>query len=192
MRAGLLMTGFALLLAGCGQGGEEKANVASGDTNVAASASSGSLATILGSDQRFAGLVQAAGMNPVLEGKEPYTVLAPTAEALQALPSGTLERLQQPAARAELTALLRRHILPGTIMAADLNRAVETGQGKATLASMAGDPLTVTREGQTLVIADSSGAKVRLVGNEEPASNGVVHRIDAVLPAPDNIGSGTN
>ncbi|GAA4008969.1 hypothetical protein GCM10022280_02210 [Sphingomonas swuensis] len=187
MRARLIVLGTtALLLAACGQGGEGNNAVANGgaEGSNAAAPAAGNLAAVLGTDPRFTALVAAAGMTPVFEGKTPYTVLAPTSQALDALPAGTLERLQQPAGKAELTGLLRRHVLPGTILAADLTRAVESGGGKATLASMAGDPLTVTRSGNGLKIADSSGKGAMIVGGERIASNGVVHTIDAVLPAP--------
>jgi uncharacterized surface protein with fasciclin (FAS1) repeats len=181
MRSLLVATG-ALLLAACGQ--ERSGNEAQGNAVVAEPGKrEGSLASLLAAEPRFVALVRAAGMEPVLEGREPYTVLAPTAAALDALPPGTLERLQQPAARAELTGLLRRHILPGTVTQADLLAAVKGAGGTATLASMAGDPLTVSREGGGLRIADSN-TSARLVGPESRASNGVIHRIDAVLPAP--------
>lgn len=185
MRAGTIVLPLALLLAACGQGGGEAAteNQAAG-TKAGGAEASGTLASALGQGSPLATLIAAAGMQPVLEGKEPYTVLAPSQQAIQALPAGTLDRLQQPQAKPELTALLRRHILPGTITAADLAKAVESGQGKATLATMAGDPLVVTRQGDAFRIADSNGTSVGLVGNEQVASNGVVHQIDGVLPAP--------
>jgi uncharacterized surface protein with fasciclin (FAS1) repeats len=181
VRKGLPLIAAALLLAGCG-GQSDEGNEANGSTNQAQSESQSgdqTLAALLAADPRFMGLVQAAGMTKVLEGREPYTVLAPTSEALDALPAGTLERLQQPAARSELTGLLRRHILPGTITRADIDRALQGGSGNVSLASMAGDPLSVRREGNALRIGDST-----LVGEESRAKNGVVHRIDRVLAAP--------
>lgn len=185
MRGSFVIGTAALLLAACSQTTDDNASGNAAAANEQGSASpQGTLASVLGSDQRFTALVNAAGMQKVLEGKAPYTVLAPTAQALDALPAGTLERLQSVEGRPELTALLRRHILPGTILAADLQRAVEAGKGKATLATMAGEPLTVARDGQALTISDGKGATVRVTGNEQVASNGVIHRIDGVLPAP--------
>ncbi len=185
----------ALLLAACGQGtGGDNVTAAAPERAGADSAkeAEGRLAGVLGGDPRFTALLAAAGMTPVLEGKEPYTVLAPTAQALDALPAGSIERLSQPDARVELTGLLRRHILPGTILADDLAKAVAAGGGKATVASLAGEPLTVTRDGSGFRIADSSGKGARIAGNQRMASNGVIHDIDAVLPAPTRTGSETN
>lgn len=175
-----------LSLAGC-SAGEGENGTAAAPSNQAAPAEGSSdqtLAAVLATEPRFIALVRAAGMTPVLEGREPYTILAPTGAALDALPPGTLERLQQPAARPELTALLRRHILPGTIARADLERALQGGGASVQLASMAGDPLTVSRDGEAVRIGDGASGGARLVGEEARARNGIVHRIDTVLPAP--------
>jgi uncharacterized surface protein with fasciclin (FAS1) repeats len=187
MRTVVAMTALALLVASCGQegGGNQQTNLPLAENGAAPTAAGGTLGSLLSADPRFAQLIAAAGMQPVLEGKTPYTVLAPTPEALNALPAGTLERLQQPAGRAELTGLLRRHILPGTVLREDLDRTLQGASRPVTVATMAGDPLPITREGDTIRIG-----RARLVGPEQRASNGVVHRIDAILAAPAPAGSG--
>lgn len=175
----------ALLLAACGQGdgGNNAAAAGEAETNLSAQAGAPSqdLAAVVGASPRLAGLVKAAGMEKVLSGKEPYTILAPTDAALDKLPAGSLDNLDQPEQKAKLTALLRAHILPGTILAADLTRAVENGKGKATIATMAGEPLTITRDGDAFRITDAAGQSARTTGSEQPARNGVVHSIDTVL-----------
>lgn len=174
----------ALLLASCGQGdgGNNTAAVPEAESNLSAEgAPSQDLAGVLGSSPRLIQLVDAAGMKPVLSGKEPYTILAPTDAALDKLPAGAPDGLDQPQKKAEITALLRGHILPGTILTADLSRAVDNGKGKATIATMAGEPLTVTRDGQGFRITGVGGKEARITGTEQPARNGVVHQIDAVL-----------
>ncbi|WP_300973213.1 fasciclin domain-containing protein [Sphingomonas sp. LHG3406-1] len=184
MRALIGIAGVTLLLAACGQASDtNNVAVAEPESNLSTSAAvpGEDLAALLGSEPRLRSLIEAAGMRPVLSGKEPYTILAPSAAALDALPAGTLERLATPEQKAELTALLRAHILPGTILSADLARAVESGGGKATVATMAGEPLTVTRDGDAFRIARQGGSGARISGTEQPARNGVVHQIDAVL-----------
>lgn len=183
---GLIATSIAaLLLASCGQGdgGNNAAGAGEAETNLStqAGAPSQDLAAVVGANPRLAQLVQAAGMEKVLQGKEPYTILAPTDAALAKLPAGSLDNLDQPAQKAKLTALLRAHILPGTILAADLTRAVESGKGKATVATMTGEPLTVTRDGDAFRVATAGGQSARITGTEQPARNGVVHEIDTVL-----------
>lgn len=175
----------ALLIAACSDndGGNQGASVGESETNLSAQqgAPSQDLAALVGANPRLAQLVKAAGMEKVLAGKEPYTILAPSDAALDKLPPATFQGLDQPQRKAELTALLRAHILPGTILAADLTRAVESGGGKATVATMTGDPLTITREGQSLRVTGTGGAGALVTGTEQPARNGVVHQIDTVL-----------
>ena len=57
------------------------------------------------------------------------------------------------------------------------------GVGKTTIATMAGEPLTVTRDGNNLRIAGPGGQSALITGTEQPARNGVVHEIDTVLAA---------
>jgi uncharacterized surface protein with fasciclin (FAS1) repeats len=175
----------ALLLAACGQGeaGNQVQAPAESETNLSATAGGPSqdLAALVSTNARLAQLVKAAGMERVLSGKEPYTLLAPTDAALEKLPAGSLDGLDRPERKAELTALLRAHILPGTILAADLARAVDSGGGKATVATMAGQPLTISREGEGFRIAMPGGSGALVTGTEQPARNGVIHQIDTVL-----------
>ncbi|GAA4030906.1 hypothetical protein GCM10022281_07960 [Sphingomonas rosea] len=173
-------------IAACGKGGGEVAsNSLEPESNLASATSQPDkdLAGVLDGQPRLVALVKAAGMERILAGKEPYTILAPSEDALAKLPAGTLDRLQKPEGKAELTGLLRHHILPGTILTTDLAKGLESGKKELKLATMAGDPLTVTREGQGYKVTDKAGHVAMLTGTEQPAKNGVVHSIDAVLPA---------
>ena len=77
--------------------------------------------------------------------------------------------------------MLTYHILPGTILAADIGKAIDNGKGKAVLATMGGATLTATKDGDTIVLTDAAGTKATSPGPTRTASNGVVHHIDAVL-----------
>ena len=83
--------------------------------------------------------------------------------------------------RAQLTGMLTNLLLPGTVLAADIGKAIDNGKGKAVLATMGGGTLTATREGGKIVLTDSAGGKAIVTGPDEKRSNGVVHTIDAVL-----------
>jgi uncharacterized surface protein with fasciclin (FAS1) repeats len=72
-------------------------------------------------------------------------------------------------------------ILPGTVLVADIDKAIDAGKGKAPLATMSGGTLTATKEGGKTVISDSAGHKATITGGDQQFSNGVVHQIDAVL-----------
>ena len=139
------------------------------------------IASGLGDATKFAAAAKAAGMDLTLNGPGPYTVLVPTDAAFDKMPAGALDTLMKPEARAELTGVLSYHILPGAILAADIAKAIDTGNGKAQLQTMGGGTLTATKDGDAIILSDGSGTKARIAGADEKKSNGVIHRIDAVL-----------
>ena len=179
----LAITGTALAallsLAACGDNGGNDATPTSAPAKKAAGKET--IGTGLGDATKFAAAVKATGLDGTLAGVGPYTVLVPNDAAFAKLPAGALDSLMKDDARAELTGVLTYHILPGTILAADIGKAIDAGKGKTLLATMGGGTLTATRDGDAIVIADAAGTKARITGAEEQKSNGVVHRIDAVL-----------
>src|ERR1700760_3383847 len=64
--------------------------------------------------------VKAAGLVKTLNGKGPFTVFAPTDDAFAKLPAGTVENLLKPENKEKLTAILTSHVVPGTLMAANV------------------------------------------------------------------------
>lgn len=150
----------------------EAAKKAAGDQTIAAG---------LGDATKFAEAAKQSGLDATLAGPGPYTVLVPTDAAFEKMPAGALDTLMKPEARSDLTAVLTYHILPGTILAADIGKAIDSGKGKTELPTMAGGKLTATREGDAIVISDGAGTKAKMVGAEEQKSNGVLYRIDSVL-----------
>jgi uncharacterized surface protein with fasciclin (FAS1) repeats len=112
--------------------------------------------------------VQAAGLVETLKGEGPFTVFAPTDAAFAALPEGMVDELLKPENKDRLTAILTYHLVPGAVMSGDLSDGmmVATAQGsEVTITTMGG----VKVEGANVVAADI------------PASNGVIHVIDAVI-----------
>jgi uncharacterized surface protein with fasciclin (FAS1) repeats len=101
--------------------------------------------------------------------------------AYDKLPAGTVESWMKPEGRSELTRTLSYEILPGTVLAEDINKAIDSSNGKAVLATMGGGTLTATREGDKIVLTDSGGGKATIAKADETLANGVVHRTDAVL-----------
>lgn len=170
----------ALALGACDTKGD--GNAAGGN---AASAEGGdakdTIASALGGDAKFAAAAKAGGLDGTLAGPGPYTVLVPNDAAFDKLPPGALDALLKEDARTELTGVLSYHILPGTMLAADIGKAIDAGKGKTSLPTMGGGTITATKEGNVIVLADSAGTKARLVGDEAIKSNGVVHHIDTVL-----------
>ena len=135
----------------------------------------------LSSSSKFAEAAKSVGLDATLAGPGPYTVLVPTDAAFDKLPAGALDTLMKPDSRADLTGVLSYHILPGTILAADISKAIDAGGGKTQLPTMGGGTLTATKDGNTIVLTDAVGHQARVVTADEKRSNGVVHEIDAVL-----------
>lgn len=130
---------------------------------------------------RFFTLTKAAGLDVTLAGPGPYTVFVPDDAAFAKLPAGTVDGWVKPEGRAELTRTLSYHILPGTVLAEDIGKAIDNGKGKAELATMGGGTLTATREGDKIVLTDSAGSKAVIVKADETRANGVVQQTDAVM-----------
>ena len=74
--------------------------------------------------------VKAAGLVETLKGAGPFTVFAPTNEAFDKLPKGTVDTLVKPESKAALTKILTYHVVPGKHDAASIVKAIEEGKGK--------------------------------------------------------------
>jgi len=136
------------------------------------------IAAGLDANGKFMAAAKAAGLDQTLAGPGPYTVFVPDDAAVGSAPAGTFDAT--PANRAQLTGILTNMILPGTILVADIDKAIDNGKGKASLATMGGGTLTATKEGGKTVLADADGHKAAITGDDQ-YSNGVVHHVDAVL-----------
>ena len=127
--------------------------------------------TAAGNDQfkTLVAAVKAADLVDTLKGDGPFTVFAPTDEAFAKLPDGTLEDLLKPENKDQLVAILTYHVVPGKIMAADID-----GESKS----------VKTVQGDTLAVDATDGVKVddaTVVTADIETSNGVIHVIDTVL-----------
>jgi len=137
------------------------------------------IASGLDQNSKFMAAAKVAGLDQTLAGPGPYTVFVPTDSAIGAAPGGSFDTA--PANRSQLTAIITNMILPGTVLVADIDKAIDAGHGKAPLATMSGGTLTATKEGGKTVISDSAGHKATITKGDEQFSNGVVHEVDAVL-----------
>jgi uncharacterized surface protein with fasciclin (FAS1) repeats len=177
----------ALTLAACSSSSDETTNSdpaaseaaavadeAETEMDAEAPAGAGTIVDIASTTDGFGTLVaavQAAGLGETLAGEGPFTVFAPTDEAFAALPAGLVDALLLPENKDVLTKILTYHVVPGTVMAADITD---------------GDVATVEGQNVTLSTADGvtvNGAKV--VQADIVADNGVIHVIDAVIVPPD-------
>ncbi|GAB3195306.1 putative surface protein with fasciclin (FAS1) repeats [Pontibacter aydingkolensis] len=126
--------------------------------------------------------VKAAGLVETLKGKGPFTVFAPTNDAFENLPAGTVETLLKPENKATLTKVLTYHLVPGRLDAAKLMSAIKAGKGKATLKTVSGGTLTAMMNGdRNIILQDEKGNKSNISVYNVQQSNGVIHVLDTVL-----------
>lgn len=111
--------------------------------------------------------VKAAELVETLSGDGPFTVFAPTNEAFEKLPAGTVEELLKPENKEKLQNILKFHVVPGKIMAADVKTmAADTA---------AGEKVGVVVEDGVVLYGGQKVIKTDIV-----TSNGVIHWIDGV------------
>ncbi|MBE7183211.1 MAG: fasciclin domain-containing protein [Methylobacterium mesophilicum] len=125
--------------------------------------------------------VKAAGLVDTLSGKGPFTVFAPTNEAFDMLPKGTVDTLLKPENKAKLTKVLTAHVVPGKLDAKTLMADIKKGGGKAKLKTVSGDTLTAEMKGKKLYIMDESGGMAEVTIANVMQSNGVIHVVNKVL-----------
>jgi uncharacterized surface protein with fasciclin (FAS1) repeats len=164
---------------------KEKAGNATGQTPAATKAAGGqTIAAGLPQNSRFMAAAKAAGLDKTLAGPGPYTVLLPDDAAFAALQAGTLDKPSDPQQRANVTSILTYHILPGTVLAADIGKTIDNAKGKAIIMTVGGQTFTASKDGGNIVLTDSAGHQAHVTKADEQYSNGVVHHIDAVLTPP--------
>jgi len=125
--------------------------------------------------------VKAAGLVETLEGAGPFTVFAPTNEAFNKLPAGTVDALVKPENKAKLTSILTYHVVSGKLDSKALMDLITAGNGTAQLTTVQGGKLYVMMKGKHLILKDENGGMAKITIKDVYQSNGVIHVIDTVL-----------
>jgi len=125
--------------------------------------------------------VKAADLVTTLKGKGPFTVFAPTNEAFNKLPEGTVANLLKPENKAKLAKILTYHVVKGNLDAAAVMAAIKAGNGKVVLTTVSGGKLTASLDMGKVKLTDESGNSAYVTLADLKGSNGVVHVIDGVL-----------
>lgn len=119
-----------------------------------------------GSFKALVTAVERAGLADILKGEGPYTVLAPTDDAFNQLPEGTLDSLLQDPHK--LKQVLLYHVISGDVRSDDLAEIDEAP----------------TMEGSVIAVEQIDGVRVneaKVLQTDILTDNGVIHAIDAVL-----------
>jgi uncharacterized surface protein with fasciclin (FAS1) repeats len=173
---------FAILFSGC-QSGNQADNSQTSDAATETNAVEGGQSTVaddvsqpnvvkiaVGSADHstLVTAVQAAGLVDALSNNGPFTVFAPTNAAFEKLPAGTVEDLLKPENKGKLEDILYHHVIVGTYK----TESFSDGQTVSMFAG--GSCKVVMKDGKMTIDGANVVASV-------PASNGIVHVIDAVL-----------
>ena len=116
-----------------------------------------------------------------LKGEGPFTVFAPTNEAFEKLPKGTVETLLMAENKAKLQSILTYHVVAGKVSAMDLMKMIKDGNGKAELTTVNGGTLSAMLKGKKVELKDAAGNISTVTIADVNQSNGIIHVIDAVV-----------
>jgi uncharacterized surface protein with fasciclin (FAS1) repeats len=125
--------------------------------------------------------VKAAGLVETLHGAGPFTVFAPTNQAFDKLPAGTVETLVKPENKSTLTGILTYHVVAGKLDAKELAARIKEGNGTAELTTINGGKLWVMMKGNKVVLKDEKGGMATVTIKDVYQSNGVIHVVDGVV-----------
>jgi uncharacterized surface protein with fasciclin (FAS1) repeats len=126
--------------------------------------------------------VKAAGLVETLQSKGPFTVFAPTNDAFENLPDGTVETLLKPENKETLTKILTYHVVSGKYDYDAILKAIKAGNGKATLKTVSGGTLTAMMNGsKNISLKDEKGNVANVTTYDVNQSNGVIHVLDKVV-----------
>lgn len=112
---------------------------------------------------------QAADLVVTLQGKEPFTLFAPTDAAFTKLPKDTLEQLLLPANKQKLAGVITLHLI----------------RGKKLIGPLFAQKKVTTFQGQMLPFRIMAGSYMvdtaQILQSDIMCANGVIHIIDRVL-----------
>ena len=117
--------------------------------------------------------VKQADLVTSLSNAGPFTVFAPTNEAFNKLPAGTVESLMKDDKKADLQNILQYHVTLSALK-------VESFHDGQILGMVNGDNVTVSVKDGKVTLNNSAHIITSI-----PASNGMIHVIDAVLLPPE-------
>ena len=143
----------------------------------------GSELAVIGNTNVLSAAVAATGLTSILDGDGAFTIFAPADSAFAA--AFTDEELAELLADDDdlaedlefLTGVLQYHVIPTTILAADI------AEGTAGVPALTGLDLNVTKDGDSVTVQGANVIETDII-----VGNGVIHIVDGIL-APSGVGS---
>ncbi len=133
--------------------------------------------------------INAADLTETFKSKGPITVFAPTNQAFNKLPAGTLDSLLKPDHKLDLNYLLTYHAIAGRVSARDIEKKINSNNGEATFTTIAGSKLTAKIDtNHNIILIDENGGESVISKFDVQQSNGLLHVVNSVLiPKPKAI-----
>lgn len=125
--------------------------------------------------------VKAADLVDVLSSEGPFTVFAPTNDAFNKLPEGTVASLLKPENKSKLQTILKYHVVAGKFEAADVIALIKKNNGKAKIKTVSGGSITAWMKDGAVYIQDENGNSAKVIKANLDQTNGVIHVIDSVV-----------
>ncbi len=187
------LMGLTLTVAACGSqdgGGDPVKRIDPKSLEVAEATADGEPAAILRVDEvvlrtpdlsTLARAIKAAELGAELGADTPMTLFAPDNGAFDKLGVDALAELLLPANKARLATVLKYHVIPGRLTAADLRKRIGDNGGSIEIVTLQGEKLNASVELDQIRLADASGNVGSIALPDLAASNGMVHGIDQVL-----------
>ncbi|TKT75014.1 fasciclin domain-containing protein [Aquamicrobium sp. LC103] len=125
--------------------------------------------------------VKAADLVETLQGEGPFTVFAPTNEAFEALPAGTVDKLLKPENKEQLAKVLTCHVVAADAMSDAIGKMISDDGGEHDVKTVGGCVLKAKMDGDKIMLTDETGGTATVTIADVDQSNGVIHVIDKVL-----------
>lgn len=125
--------------------------------------------------------IKTADLAAALSADTPMTLFAPDNGAFDKIGVDALADLLLPANKDRLATVLKYHVIPGRLTAADLRERIGRAGGSVEIVTLQGERLNASVELDQIRLSDASGNVASIAMPDLAASNGVVHGIDQVL-----------
>lgn len=124
--------------------------------------------------------LRTTGLDVPLSGTGPFTLLAPTDRAFDAIrPKDQGARVKADPTILERT--LRGHVIPAKVSRMDIDSGIDSNGGETKVLGLNGLPVSFDRDGDTIRAYDTRGRRATLGPMDAIAANGLIHVIDDVL-----------
>ena len=126
--------------------------------------------------------VKAADLVDALQTAGPFTVFAPTNNAFNLLPAGTVDILLKPENKTQLQNVLKYHVVAGNWSASSVVEMINKNNNKWMIETLQGGKIYASLDDKGQVwLWDENGGKSMVTITDVNQSNGVIHVIDHVL-----------